>query len=299
MQRILFTLLFILTVLLITGCAFRPALINAVNAGDINTIKKLLAEGRNINETDSNGATPLMYAIWNKKPDVAKYLIESGANINAQDNFGNALIYAIQYKQHELITILIDKGADIESRNFLGETALVYAVLGAADFDAAKMLIKRGANINAKSAEGETVLDLALASTRGDMVDALGVNLWTPEPGKARLFFVGTGLYDYLKVAVGKQTKRLNQNMFIGLTFFDVNPGTYPIDINEFHGGDKSKNQTASIDVTLRQTYYFKVTQDMKSRAAHYAGVKLSSVLMTPMQEAEAKEEIKELLKRH
>jgi hypothetical protein len=296
MQRILFAIIFMLTALLITSCAFKPAIIDAANSGDISKIKKLLAEGRNINEKDSNGATPLMHAIWSKKPDVAKYLIESGADVKANDNYGNALIYAIDYKQHELINLLLDKGADIESRNYLGETAIVHAVLRIADFDAVKILIKRGANVNAKSTEGETVLDLALASARGDIVDKLGVNLWTPDAGKARVFFVGTGLFDYLKVIVGKQTKRLNQNMFVGLTFVDVDSGKHSIDVKEFHAAAGSEKNAYSIDAIAGQTYYFKVTQDMKRRTAHYAGIKLSSVEMTPMKEAEAKDEIKELL---
>ena len=68
-------------ILAISGCATsKSALMNAASEGDINTVKKLQAEGRNINEMDSNGSTALMYAIRSKKGDTAKHLIESGAD---------------------------------------------------------------------------------------------------------------------------------------------------------------------------------------------------------------------------
>jgi ankyrin repeat protein len=104
---------------IVYGCAStRPAIIQAAGSGDIGAIKKLNAEGRNINECDSAGATPLMYAIWSKKTDAAKYLIESGADIKAKDSNGyDALIYAVDYGQLEIVGILIDKGADIEPKD--------------------------------------------------------------------------------------------------------------------------------------------------------------------------------------
>ena len=290
----LFKAIFVFSLIAAYGCASTtPVIIKAAGSGDVNTVKRLNAEGQNINETDSDGTTALIHAVFSKNPDVVKYLIESGADIKAKDRRGrDALSYAVELEQLELISVLISKGADIESKDFSGLTPLVYAALYASNADVIKLLIESGADLKAKSSEGETVLDLALSSTRGKIVDDLiraGVNLWEPEAGKARLFFVGTGLWDYLTVSVGKQNKKLNQVLFMGLAYIDVDTGKHTISV--------SGKEASSIDAIAGQTYYLEVTQDMKRRAWHYAGIKLSSVMITPLTEVEAKQKIKEILK--
>ena len=54
----------LLGIALITSCAAQSPLIQASSKGDVLTAQKLIQEGANINETDSNGATPLMHAVW-------------------------------------------------------------------------------------------------------------------------------------------------------------------------------------------------------------------------------------------
>ena len=282
--------------LTICGCAgTSPAIINAADSGDINTIKKLTVEGRNISERDGNGATALIHAIWNKKTDVAKFLIEQGIDINAKDSNGyDALHYTIECGQLEIMSILIDKGADIESKDLSGMTPLFYALLNCQNYDAVKLLIKKGADINTKNVDNETVLDLALSSVNGNIVSELvkvGVRLWEPEKDKARLFFIGTELWDYAAVTVGSQRKRLNENKYIGLAFVDVNPGNHKITVSEVH--TTKEEPTLFTNTVAGQTYYFKVTQNMKRRAWHYAGIKIDSFVVTPLNESEAKEEIK------
>ncbi len=285
--------------LIVSGCASTNSLINASANGDSLAVQKLISAGANINEPDSNGATPLIHAIWKGKTEAAKYLIESGADLNAKDKKGyDALFYAIEYGQLETVKSLIGKGANIESKDLTGLTPLVYAVLYDRNIDIIKLLIKSGANLNAKTSEGETALNMLL-SLKSDIVDDLmktgNVNLWVPDADKARLFFVGSVLWDSIKLTVGKQSKLLNRNMYTGLTFFDVDSGKHAI----YAYIDKydSEKPTASIDAKTGQTYYFKVTQDMKKRVAHYVLIKLSSIEITPITEAEAKEEIKEILK--
>jgi hypothetical protein len=245
---------------IITGCATTSPLIKATMKGDTPTIQKLLNEGANVNERDKNGWGPL--------------------------------IYAIEYGRYDLMQILIEKGADIEAKDYIGETPLVYAVLRKEDFKAAKILIKNGANLSARCYEGETVTDVIFTFTFGENMENLGFDLWRPEPGKARLIFIGTVLFDYLKVTVGQQTKRLNQGMYIGSAYIDIEAGTHSIYVNEFHDKPGSGKSITSVDAKAGQIYCFKVTQDMKRRAAHYAGMKLASVYVTPFTESETISEL-------
>ncbi len=289
-----FLTLFVLTLSFVfLGCAAKSQLMEAASKGEINTVKKLQSEGTNIDERDKNGATALMHAIWSRKPEVVKHLIETGADINAKDNYGTPLIYAVDYKEHELIKILLKKGANIEATDYQGETALIHAIYSVTDFEAAKILIKNGANFKAKCIKGETALDLALGFGRGDLIHEMGFNLYKPEPGKARLIFVGTKLFDGIIVKVGEQTKRLNQLLYAGISFFDVPAGKYDVFVYAYK---VSKEPILMTEVIAEKIYYFKVTQDMQRRAAHYIGVKLSNIEVTPFNEADAKKEIETIL---
>lgn len=276
----LFSAFVIAIFLILYGCASTTPLIKASKEGNYQAVQKLIDAGANINEPDSKEGY-------------------------------NALFYAVEYGQLEVVNILISKGANLESKDSLGMTPLAFAANYGYNSPNAdniiKMLIKSGANINAKSPGGETVLDFSLSSAKGDLVDYLikskDINLWAPDTGKARIFFVCKDLYDYIKVTVGRQSKKLNQNTKSGVTFIDVDPGTHVMDAN--YDQYVSKNR-ASVDVMAGQTYYFRVTQNMRNRALGY--VMFSSALVdnitstnsfpiTTLKESEAKQEIKGILK--
>ena len=278
-HRNLFFAFVISTFLIVSGCASTTPLIKASKNGDSLAVQKLIDEGANINEPDSSGYTPLFNAVY--------------------------------YGQLEVVKILISKGANLESKDLSGMTPLVsasyYSYNSPNAANITKLLIKSGANINVKSPEGETVLDLALSCAQGDIVDDLikagNINLWIPEAGKARIFFVCNDLYDHIKVTVGKLSKMLNPNTPAGVAFIDVDTGKHIIDAN--HDQYVSKNR-ASIDVIAGQTYYFKVKQNMRNRIVGYALVVPSTLVdkatstpfpISTLEESEAKQKIKEILK--
>lgn len=264
------------------GCTLgKPAIIKAADSGDVNTIKKLQAEGRNINETDSNGATALIYAICSKKVETAKYLIESGADIKMKDRNGwDALIYAIDYKQHELINLLIDKGADIELRDNWGDTPLVHAALRTADIDSVKMLIKRGAKVNTRNNTSQPLFDLLLDEPATEMMNIVAVlvkadpNLLETTRGKARLLFFGEK-FDPLgtvSVNVGNVVKYLSK--VNTLNFIDVEQGnhTIAIKISAAQSLVPRKQTKFSLDVKADKVYYFEVLQREDFGAAGIIG---------------------------
>ena len=121
-------------------------------------VKLLVEHGANIDLQDdqldwqgksheSGGRTPLMMAIGQEKfsyPEVAKYLLDKGANVNLESRGGyTALIVGVH--NAEIIKILIGKGAAIDHRTKGGETALMYAALKYPE--SVKLLIDNGANI--------------------------------------------------------------------------------------------------------------------------------------------------------
>jgi ankyrin repeat protein len=119
-----------------------------------------------------DGNTPLTKAIYHHDKELAKMLIEAGADVNARNNRGETpLEKAIYHGYEELAKMLIEAGADVNARNNRGKTPLMLTVitanLGLAVFveELAKMLIQAGADVNARDNDGRTALDMA--KTRG------------------------------------------------------------------------------------------------------------------------------------
>ena len=70
-----------------------------------------------MNAQDECGKTPLMYAaMYNHTPEVAKALINAGANLNTKDNDGRtALMWAARNHNPELLKALVKAGADVNA----------------------------------------------------------------------------------------------------------------------------------------------------------------------------------------
>ena len=81
-------------------------LVMAIYKGDIESVKKIIEYGADVNEK-SNGMSPLMYAARYNKTDIIKILILSGANINDKDKHGlTALKYAELSNSNESVVLL-------------------------------------------------------------------------------------------------------------------------------------------------------------------------------------------------
>jgi ankyrin repeat protein len=128
-----------------------------------------------------------------------KLLIESGADINGQDERGEtALTIAVKNGNTELVELLIEKGAEINGKNKDGETALTIAVRSwspralaiiikrqpelnnkttltrfTSHIKNIELLIEKGADINSKNMDGETVLMNAIQNGNTELVELL------------------------------------------------------------------------------------------------------------------------------
>ncbi len=89
-------------------------LLAATRKGDLAAVKNLLDEGANVNARTRYDSTPLFFACDRGHLEVARLLIERGADVNVKDNFYNAsaLGWAMSKKHESLVALLIEKGAD-------------------------------------------------------------------------------------------------------------------------------------------------------------------------------------------
>lgn len=139
----------------------RPAIVLAVQGGDLATVKALVKSGADVNKSDGNGETALVLAARKGRVGIAKALMAAKASINAKGNGGDtALIAAARAGNTELIGALSAAGADAQSvsKNDRKQTAWM-AALEANRLNAVKVLL---AGRPAQTGDAPTALDLAV-----------------------------------------------------------------------------------------------------------------------------------------
>ena len=102
----------------------------AVFFGHADTVDALLAAGADVNLTsqESMKMPPLGSAMAVQRNDIARTLIEHGANVNGKAvNDLTALHTAAARGNLEAAKLLLDHGADINAASTDGKTALAYA----------------------------------------------------------------------------------------------------------------------------------------------------------------------------
>ena len=97
----------------------------AVISGNLEAVKQHIQAGTDMNRKDAmSGSTPLITAASFGKIDIAKALIDAGADLGLQNNDGStALHVAAFFCRIEIVQALIDAQADKTPLNNFGATA--------------------------------------------------------------------------------------------------------------------------------------------------------------------------------
>ena len=125
--------------------------------------KFLLESGANVNLQDQSGKTALMIASKKGYIEFVKFLIKYSADTNVQDNEGSsAPMIACNEGNVTCVQSLIDKGADIDLQDKQGQTALMIALKKGHE-ECVKLLINNGAVTDIQDEEGISALMIACA----------------------------------------------------------------------------------------------------------------------------------------
>jgi len=97
----------------------------AVIQGNLEAVKQHIAAGTNLDEKEPTVASsPLITAATFGRVDIAKALIEAGADVNYQNNDGSTALHtAAFFCQKEIVEALLNSGADKTLKNKGGATA--------------------------------------------------------------------------------------------------------------------------------------------------------------------------------
>lgn len=106
-------------------------LLEAVETGDLETVRQMMLRGDDPDRTDQEGRTALMLAIGQGALEMAAVLIDGGAVLARQDQTGNhALSWAADRGDDITVGRLITAGAPVSLPNRQGMTPLMLAARG-------------------------------------------------------------------------------------------------------------------------------------------------------------------------
>lgn len=134
--------------------------------GDLPRVQQQLdADPDALQVRSADGYPPLGFAIFFRHPDVARLLIERGADVSAPAENAQrvAPVHAAAAAcDHATMRLLLERGADANAHQQLDYTPM-HGAASRGDVAMAKLLLEHGADRNPKATDGQTPADVARA----------------------------------------------------------------------------------------------------------------------------------------
>jgi len=137
---------------------------DAAAAGRTDEVARLLdADPRLVAAHSGDGFTALHFAAFFDRPEVARRLLERGADpdaVAANPMRVRPLHSATAVRATAIVRLLLEHGADVNATQH-GEWTPLMAAAANGDLDSVQALLARGANAALRNAEGRTAAELA------------------------------------------------------------------------------------------------------------------------------------------
>ena len=164
----------VVDVLLATGIELN--IFEAAATGQTDRVRVLLKKDPSLaNAYAPDGFYPLGLAAFFGHKEAFEAILSAGANVNLSARNAmkvTALHAAAAARQADMARMLLERGADPNARQQAGFTPLHEAASNG-QIEFAKLLLARGADVNAKSDAGKTALTYAVENKQSEMADLL------------------------------------------------------------------------------------------------------------------------------
>jgi ankyrin repeat protein len=142
----------------------------ASREGHMEIARFLVESGADARAQDSNWTTPLHLASGRGHLEVARFLIERDADARALDNYWVTPLHLASRNGHlEVVRFLVESGADAKAEDDDGRTPLSLAY----SWEVASFFIEHGVDVTAQDNHGSTPLHLASEMGRMEVVRIL------------------------------------------------------------------------------------------------------------------------------
>ena len=184
-------LLTTIAAVLLVGCGKSDGIWAAAEEGDVEAVKGYLAIDVNVDARDEvYEGTPLHFAAFKGRKEVAELLINEGADVNAKNQAdATPLDLAIEKNRDETVSLLRKHGGKTGSELKGGEPVveatqpepptvkapdiLIHEAVAEGNIEAVKQHLNAGTDVNVKSKFDETPLDLAIINNETETADLL------------------------------------------------------------------------------------------------------------------------------
>ena len=226
------------------------ALHKACQAGSLPCVTLLLAAGVPVDEpATTTGHTPLIEAIWFKRPHIVQLLLDRGASLSVRTHYGFSLLDHMEYalKVNQIDQNRLEQAASyVHAREAadcgLASAERLVAATRAGDVAAARALLDAGAEVDARTPilggfdDDHTALLIACRDGHADIVDLLiaaGADVNAVEPT-----FCAVPLHKATYNGHAAITARLCEAPGIDLDFRGATNGYTPLHDALWHGFD-------------------------------------------------------------
>lgn len=129
--------------------------------GNIALMELFLSRGARIDATNDKGEQALLLAAWKGNLKAVQWLLDHGAPLNRDDLQWTALHYAVFAGHQEIAEYLLQQGAQVNARSPNGSSVLMMAAYEGKP-ELAKRLMELGADPALANENGHTALDWAM-----------------------------------------------------------------------------------------------------------------------------------------
>jgi len=135
----------------------------AIEAGRIPEIKRIIDGGIDINHIGNEGMSLLMWSIAKQRKNVVALLLELGADPNITTEKYNALWMAVILKDSDYLNTLLRFNGDVDSKNTKTGRSLIFEATLHGRLENLKTLMEKGADMNHQNISGNTVLNYSIS----------------------------------------------------------------------------------------------------------------------------------------
>ncbi len=180
-------------------------------------ISLLAKAGADLEYTSKNTGKALPESIKKGLTNMAIALVDAGANIELESYQGTALHQAIAHDQYELFEYLLEKGANVEAERTYYKNTPLFTAVASGNMAYVKTLVSHGANLYVKDRDDNTLLHRAARYGTPEIITYLlqhnlQVKVYNANEDTPLHLAVENGKYDIAKILIasGASLKALN-----------------------------------------------------------------------------------------